>query len=109
MHTSFNKISVRERENAPRYYYKVSHKVTCVQRLQAAVRSVLAFLFTQIGVCALVATYMVMGAFLFSHLEADSSMEHAIWAVKLREGKGGTFEKGMSMRPMKYLPYWITP
>ena len=64
----------------------MSHRSTCVEKLQNAVRTLLAFLFTQIGVCALVATYMVMGAFLFSHLEADSSMEHAVLATRLREG-----------------------
>ena len=86
MNLGFNKISVRERENAPRYYYKVSHRVTCVERLQNALRSMLAFLFTQIGVCGLVTTYMVMGAFLFCHLEADSSMDRAEVAMKIRAG-----------------------
>ena len=84
MHTTYNKISARERENAPRFYYKVTHKTSCWQQVKNVFRYVLAFLFTQIGVCALVACYMVMGAFLFSSLEAESAMEHAVLAQKLR-------------------------
>ena len=78
MHTTYHKISAREREAAPRFYYKRTHKVTCIQRIKNIFRRLIAFFFSQIGVCALVAGYMVMGAFLFEHLEAESQMEHAV-------------------------------
>ena len=78
MHTNYNKLSAREREAAPRFYYKRTQKITCVQRIKNIIRRLIAFFFSQIGICALVAGYMVMGAFLFEHLEAESQMEHAV-------------------------------
>ena len=78
MHTNYNKITAREREAAPRFYYKRTQKVTCWQRIKSILRKLVAFFFSQIGICALVAGYMVMGAFLFEHLEAESQMEHAV-------------------------------
>ena len=78
MHTNYNKLSAREREAAPRFYYKRTQKITCIQRIKNIIRSLIAFFFSQIGICALVAGYMVMGAFLFEHLEAESQMEHAV-------------------------------
>ena len=38
----------------------------------------------QVGVCALVACYLSMGAFLFSSIETDSQMEQAIYAQQTR-------------------------
>ena len=78
MHTTYNKISARERDAAPRFYYKRTQKVTCLQRIKNIIRRLIAFFFSQIGICALIAGYMVMGAFLFEHLEAESQMEHAV-------------------------------
>ena len=78
MHTNYNKLSAREREAAPRFYYKRTQKVTCTQRIKNILRSLIAFFFSQVGICALVAGYMVMGAFLFEHLEADSQMKQAV-------------------------------
>ena len=78
MHTNYNKISARERDSAPRFYYKRTQKITCIQRIKNFIRRLIAFFFSQIGICALVAGYMVMGAFLFEHLEAESQMEHAV-------------------------------
>ena len=78
MHTNYNKLSAREREAAPRFYYKRTQKITCIQRIKNIIRRLIAFFFSQIGICALVAGYMVMGAFLFEHLEAESQMEHAV-------------------------------
>jgi hypothetical protein len=78
MHTSYHKISARERDAAPRYYYKRTRSYTCVERLKNFFRGVIAFFFTSFGVCALVAVYMVLGAYMFSSLEADSQMEQAL-------------------------------
>ena len=78
MHTNYNKLSAREREAAPRFYYKRTQKVTCIQRIKNILRRLIAFFFSQVGICALVAGYMVMGAFLFEHLEADSQMKQAV-------------------------------
>ena len=78
MHTNYNKLSAREREAAPRFYYKRTQKVTCIQRIKNILRRLIAFFFSQVGICALVAGYMVMGAFIFEHLEADSQMKQAV-------------------------------
>ena len=78
MHTNYNKLSAREREAAPRFYYKRTQKVTCFQRIKNILRRLIAFFFSQVGICALVAGYMVMGAFIFEHLEADSQMKQAV-------------------------------
>ena len=81
MHTvASNKLSGKERELAPRYYYKVSEKISFVQRLRGAIQIFLTFLFTQVGVIMLIGAYMVGGAFLFCELEQDSLQEQAITA-----------------------------
>ena len=39
MHTvASNKVSARERELAPRFYYKVAEKTTCVQKLRRSLQ-----------------------------------------------------------------------
>ena len=48
-------------------------------------RAIFAFFFTQIGVCAVVALYMILGAYVFSSLEAESQMECAEIAQRQRE------------------------
>ena len=40
----------------------------------------MAFMFTQVGVIVLIASYMVGGAFVFQHIEQDSLMEQAVTA-----------------------------
>ena len=81
MHTvASNKLTGKERELAPRYYYKVSEKTSIVQRLRGAIQIFLTFLFTQVGVIMLIGAYMVGGAFLFCELEQDSLQDQAIIA-----------------------------
>lgn len=77
MHTSYHKISARERDTAPRYYYKRTRSYTCLDRIKNFFRAIIAFFFTQVGVFALLVSYMVFGAHLFSSLEAESQMECA--------------------------------
>ena len=77
MHTSYHKISARERDTAPRYYYKRTKTYTCLDRIKNFFRAIIAFFFTQVGVFALLVSYMVFGAHLFSSLEAKSQMECA--------------------------------
>ena len=77
MHTSYHKISARERDTAPRYYYKRTKTYTCLDRIKNFFRAIIAFFFTQVGVFALLVSYMVFGAHLFSSLEAESQMECA--------------------------------
>ena len=39
MHTvASNKVTAKERELAPRFYYKVAEKTTCVQRIRNALQ-----------------------------------------------------------------------
>ena len=49
MHTTYHKISARERDAAPRFYYKRARSRTVCQRLRRALRAALAFLFTQVS------------------------------------------------------------
>lgn len=74
MHATYSKLTARERDLAPRYYYKRTKTYTLWQRLANAFRYLLAFLFTQVGICALVAGYMVVGAGMFSAIEAESQV-----------------------------------
>ena len=85
MHTSYHKISARERDTAPRYYYKRTRSYTCLERIKNFFRAIIAFFFTQVGVFALLVSYMVFGAHLFSSLEAESQMECAQEAKEMRE------------------------
>ena len=89
MHTVGNKISARERELAPRYYYKIEQSKTCVEKIKAFFRTLLTFMFTQVGVVVLVVTYMIIGALIFEHLEGESQMEVAVEALEV--GKIFTF------------------
>ena len=66
MHTGMQKISARERDTAPRYYYKRARSYTCVERSKNIFRAIFAFFFTQVGVFALLVSYMIFGAHLFS-------------------------------------------
>ena len=97
MHTvASNRVSARERELAPRYYYKVAEKTSCGQKIRRFVQVgryqaphlqvlssnpsmqvFLTFMFTQVGVIVLIASYMVGGAFVFQHIEQDSLLEQA--------------------------------
>ena len=49
MHTAYNKISARERDTAPRYYYKRTRSYTFFERIRNFIRKLLAFLFTQVN------------------------------------------------------------
>ena len=82
-----HKISARERDTAPRYYYKRTRTYTCCERIKNFFRAIFAFFFTQIGVSVVVALYMVLGAYMFSSLEAESQMECAVNASRQRWGK----------------------
>ena len=83
MHTVASKVSARDRELAPRYYYKLSEKTTCLNKIKTFLRAFLTFMFTQVGVIVLIASYMVCGAALFHSIEADSQMEQAVEAEKV--------------------------
>ena len=83
MHTVGNKISARERELAPRYYYKIEQSRTCIEKIKAFFRALLTFMFTQVGVVVLVVTYMIIGALIFEHLEGESQMEVAVEALEV--------------------------
>ena len=48
MHTLANKVSARERELAPKYYYKRQQNTTWIQKLQNALRIFISFMFTQV-------------------------------------------------------------
>lgn len=85
MHTVASKVSARERELAPRYYYKLSEKTSCLQKIKNFIRAFLTFMFTQVGVIVLIASYMVCGAAMFQNIEADSQMKQAEDAQIARE------------------------
>ena len=85
MHTTYHKISARERDTAPRYYYKRTRSYSLCERVRSLFRRLLAFLFTQVGVCCLMAAYMVVGAFIFAAVESDSQMEEAYVARDIRK------------------------
>jgi hypothetical protein len=48
MHTLASRMSARERELAPRYYYKRANTTTWFQKIKNALRAFLSFLFTQV-------------------------------------------------------------
>ena len=84
MHATYHKISAREREEAPRFYYKRAKARTVGQRLKGALRVVAAFIFTQVGVVALIVAYTLVGAGIFGSLEAESQMEQSREAARIR-------------------------
>ena len=69
MHTvASNKVSAKDRELAPRFYYKVSEKTTCGQKLRNALKIFLTFMFTQVGVIVLIGSFFIK----FFRVETDS-------------------------------------
>jgi hypothetical protein len=54
-------------------------------RLAFTAHSIFAFFFTQVGVFALLVSYMIFGAHLFSSLESESQIECAVKANLTRE------------------------
>ena len=80
MHTLASKSTSRDRELSPRYYYKLSEKISCLKRLKNFFRVFLTFMFSQVGVIVLIATYMLCGAAIFQNIEADSQMDVAVTA-----------------------------
>ena len=83
MHTLASKVSVRNRELVPRYYYKLAEKTSCSTKIGNFFRLFLTFLFTQVGVIVLIAAYMVCGAAIFQNIEADSLMDLSQQAHKV--------------------------
>ena len=96
MHTLANKVSARDRELAPKYYYKREHTTTWLQKTQNAARVFISFMFTQVpwlllhlgsppqvGVIVLIGLYMVLGAVVFQSVEADSLMNVALVAQQV--------------------------
>ena len=83
MHTLASKVSVRDRSLSPHYYYKLSEKTSCGQKIGNFFRVFLTFLFTQVGVIVLIATYMICGAAIFKNIEEDSQMDLAVEAEKV--------------------------
>ena len=67
----------------PRYYYKIEQSRTCIEKIKAFFRTLLTFMFTQVGVVVLVVTYMIIGALIFEHLEGESQMEVAVEALEV--------------------------
>ena len=111
MHTTMQKISARERDTAPRYYYKRTRSYTCLERIKNFFRAIIAFFFTQIGVFALLVSYMVFGAHLFSRYYkvlkyslvsfGESLIPHSDWEAKSVQKKT---EPRMRLVPPSKLP-----
>jgi len=84
MHTFASKVTARDREVVPQYYYRLSENTSWVQKIKIGVRGVLAFLLTEFGVIVLIVCYMLCGALAFHNIEADSWMDVATEAEKSR-------------------------
>jgi hypothetical protein len=91
MHTLASKSTSRDRDLSPRYYYKLSEKISCLKRLKNFMRVFVTFMFTQVGVIVLIATYMLCGAAMFQNIEEDSQMEVAVTAQLVRLESCGLF------------------
>ena len=51
--------------------------------MNRSVQVLVTFMFTQVGVIVLIASYMVGGAFVFQHIEQDSLLEQAVTAQEV--------------------------
>ena len=85
MHTFASKVTARDREVVPQYYYRLSENTSWVHKIKIGVRGVLAFLLTEVGVIVLIVCYMLCGALAFHNIEADSWMDVATEAEKVCE------------------------
>ena len=61
-------------------YQDLSFHPSVVNR---SVQVLVTFMFTQVGVIVLIASYMVGGAFVFQHIEQDSLLEQAVTAQEV--------------------------
>ena len=83
MHTvASNKVSAKDRELAPRFYYKVSEKTTCGQKLRNALKMFLTFMFTQVGVIVLIGTLYCMLLMEFFHVETFTTLRKKILTIQ---------------------------
>ena len=100
MHAMTSKSVSKDRELSPRYYYKLSEKVSCCEKIKKFFRLFFTFLFTQVllfhcilmpniiiiqvGVIVLISSYMLSGAAMFHNIEHDSLMQVAHQALSAR-------------------------
>jgi hypothetical protein len=63
----------------PRSTY-IPPRKTLWERFKDGFRSVIAFVFSNVGICVLVLGYLIIGAFMFEHLEAVQRGEHPVVA-----------------------------
>ena len=103
MHATYHKISAREREEAPRFYYKRTKARTACQRLKGALRVVAAFIFTQVGVVALIVAYTLVGAGIFGSLEAESQMEQSREAARIRARMAKVRRHGVALNSLHHV------
>ena len=83
MHTvASNKVSAKDRELAPRFYYKVSEKTTCGQKLRNALKMFLTLMFTQVGVIVLIGTLYCMLLMEFFHVETFTTLRKKILTIQ---------------------------
>ena len=83
MHTvASNKVSAKDRELAPRFYYKVSEKTTCGQKLKNALKMFLTLMFTQVGVIVLIGTLYCMLLMEFFHVETFTTLRKKILTIQ---------------------------
>ena len=83
MHTvASNKVSAKDRELAPRFYYKVSKKTTCGQKLKNALKMFLTLMFTQVGVIVLIGTLYCMLLMEFFHVETFTTLRKIILTIQ---------------------------
>ena len=102
MHALASKSLSKERELTPRYYYKLSEKVSWLEKVKNLFRLFFTVLFTQVssifhiwisvvcdcidevGVIVLITVYMISGAAIFHHIEHDSLMDIPAQAAAAR-------------------------
>lgn len=70
--------SIRSHRRARSTY--IPPRKTLWERFKDAFRSVIAFVFSNVGICVLVLGYLILGAFMFEHLEAEERGEEPVVA-----------------------------
>lgn len=78
-------VSIRSSASRrPRSAY-VPPKKSLWQRFKDGFRSVIAFIFSNVGICVLVIGYLILGAFMFQHIEEPESVEESPVVSKRRK------------------------
>ena len=89
MHALASKSHNRDRELTPRYYYKLSEKVSCLGRIKNLIRLFFTFLFTQVSLHCLANIELMVIKFGPGWCYCPDNCLHDFWCCNFSQHREG--------------------